>query len=556
MKKVKETKVDNSKLTVSEIIDVLLQNRGIKTKKQKDDFFLPKISEVTPEKVGINLNDLKKTIDRINKAIKNKELIVVYGDYDVDGICATAILWETLVAHGANAMPYIPHRIDEGYGLSETGISNLQSKMPDAKLIITVDNGIVAKEGVEFAKEKDIDVIITDHHQASNVLPDAYSIVHSVEVCGAAVAWLLSQEIKKHSSSFKNLTDNHLELAAIATVADMMPVLGPNRAIIKEGFKELNTTKRLGLLAIFNEAGIDLTKSIGSYEVGYIIGPRINAMGRLEYAMDSLRLLCTKDQKKAKILADKLGKTNRERQDITQETFLSAKLKIENSKLKIGKLIFLSDKDYQPGVIGLVAGKLVEEFYRPTIVVSEGDKYSKASARSVSGFNITDFMRTAGNLLVNIGGHPMAGGFTVETSILKVLKEKLETLGGQMIEDNHLKKEIKIDCKLPMSLLSLELAEKIEKMEPFGIGNSTPVFSSNVVIGDMRQVGQDGKHLSVSVKDSNSNHSIRGIAFGQGKKSKELAIGDKVQLIYCIDVNSWNGQIRIQLRVKQFEKIR
>jgi len=569
---------DLDQLKIKDVIDILLENRGINSKKEKEEFFNPQLSEVTTSSVGISAEDLKKAVVRIKKAIENNEQIVVYGDYDVDGICATAILWETLNQSGAKVLPYIPHRIDEGYGLSEKGISNLKSptrlasesvagrQIPNPKLIITVDNGIVAKEAVEFAKKEGIDVIITDHHTLDGEKPKALAVVHTTKLCGAGVAWALAHEFKVQSASrrtkFKVEEDDHLELVAIATVADMVPVIGANRAILKEGLKKLNTTKRIGLLAIFNEAGISSQKQIGTYEIGFIIGPRINAMGRMDLAIDSLRLLCTKDKVRAGALAQKLGETNKNRQELTRETVDLAISNIKSQKSKIGNLIFVSDKDYQQGVIGLVAGKLVEEFYKPSIVVSVGKEFSKASARSVKGFNITDFIRNASDLLVNVGGHPMAAGFTVETSKLKELQEKLEKLGEELITKEHLKKITKIDCEIPLSLVSFELSDEIRKLEPFGMVNPTPVFSSKVVVDDIRLVGNDGKHLKLKLKSSIINHpaspaggqssiiSFDAIWFGGGERSKDLSIGNEVNIAYALEQDEWNGNKKLQLRIR------
>src|SRR3989344_2912910 len=424
----------NHKSKVDEIVKILLKNRGLTNKKEIDRFLNPRLSGVTAKSVGINKNQLEKTIKRINKAIKKKEEVIVFGDYDVDGISGAAILWETLTEAGAKALPYIPHRLDEGYGLSKIGIDNLLLKNPKIKLIITVDNGIVANEAVEYANKKGIDIIITDHHVppagGTKNLPKAYAIFHTTKLCGAGVAYLLAKEISnfkfqisnKYQSPKTKIQNNHLELVSLATIADLVPLTGANRTLVKFGIEKLRTTKRPGLLALIKEAEIDKSK-IDVFEIGHIIAPRLNAMGRLEYAMDSLRLLCTKDLERAEALAKKLISTNKRRQEMTIETFEHAKSKIKNQsiqqaqdkKSKIKSLIFIAHESYQQGVIGLVAGRLVEEFYRPAIVLSIGEKYSKASARSIKGFNIIEFIRTASDLLVDAGGHPMAAGFTVET---------------------------------------------------------------------------------------------------------------------------------------------
>jgi len=281
---------------VKDLVKVLLENRGIKTKAEIERFLNPKLAEVTPKAVKINAPQLKKALSRIKKAIKAKEKIIVFGDYDVDGICGTAILWETLNALGANVLPYIPSRFEEGYGLSEIGIKNLKTKYSDCSLIITVDNGIVANDAVDFAKKNKIDVIITDHHVPAKKLPKALAIVHTTLLCGTGVAWLLAQKLRgpvgslplasAHSrltdlravgspSSATTPSDNHLELVALATIADLVPLTGANRVLVYYGLQRLRETKRVGLLALINKAGI-VKKEIGTYEIGHMLAPRLS----------------------------------------------------------------------------------------------------------------------------------------------------------------------------------------------------------------------------------------------------------------------------------------
>ena len=560
------------------ITKILLSNRGIKTKKEIEDFLNPSLENTTVKSVGIDSKELKKALAKIQKAIKNKEQIVVFGDYDVDGISGTAILWETLrlsadwrIAQGKpyeNVFPYIPHRIDEGYGLSIKGIQNVQDKYRNVKLIITVDNGIVANKAVDFANEQGIDVIITDHHVLSKTKPKALSIVHTTKLCGTGVAYLLSrvilnsfQDPKRESKKMlkqvqhDNLNKSHLELVALATVADLVPLKGANRTLLKFGLEALKKTKRIGLLELFKEAGLE-KNSIGVYEIGHMIAPRLNAMGRLEYAMDSLRLICTNNQKRAEGLARLLGSTNQERQSLTLDSTLHAIQTIRDKKQKIRKLLFLSNESYEQGVIGLIAGKLVEEFYRPAIVVSKGVKFSKASARSVSGFNIIEFIRGALELLVDAGGHPMAAGFTVETVKLLELQKILEDRAELALNKDLLTRSLKIDCELPLSFIDLNLYESLQKLAPFGMGNPEPTFiSKNVAVEDMRLVGAEGKHIKLKFRIQNSEFRIDGIGFGMGEMSAKIRIGNKVDIVYTIDENEWNGETRLQLKIKDLRKV-
>lgn len=526
------------KLKDENIINVLLENRGIKTKKEIEEFLRPILEEVTVKSVGIDEKQLKKALKRIEEAIKKQEEIVVFGDYDVDGICGAAILWETLFARGAKVLPYIPHRVDEGYGLSIKGIENI---LPKPKLIITVDNGIVARDAVDFANKQGIDVIITDHHVMGEKLPNAHSIVHTTRLCGTAVAYLLAQEISNSKS-------DHLALVALATVADLVPLWGANRTLLMHGLPVLHKTKRPGIVAMCQEAGIEQNK-IGTYEIGHIIAPRLNAAGRIEHAMDALRLLCTKDTKRASVLAKSLGETNKERQGITLESAQHAVTKIKNQKLKVKSLLFVAEEQYQQGVIGLIAGRLVEEFYRPAIVVSIGQTHSKASARSISGFNIIEFIRGASHLLVDAGGHPMAAGFTVETTKLILLQKHLEEKAESAIDEGMLQRSIKIDCEIPMEIINKDLYKELQALAPFGMKNPEPLFvSRGVVIDDIRLIGKDKKHVKFKFGV------IGGIGFGLAEKTADFHVGDKVDIVYTIDENEWLGNKTLQLKVRDIHK--
>lgn len=530
-----------------EIIKILLKNRGLTTKKRVDEFYNPPDpSALHPRPLGINAKEISKAVERIKRAIKSGEKIIVYGDYDADGICGTAIMWETLHACGADVLPYIPHRVEEGYGLSQKGIDNLLSHKLTAishtpSLIITVDHGITARKELDYAISKGLDVIITDHHQKPKILPKSYTTVWTDKISGAAVAWILAKEI---TASYAQQNLGHLDLVAIATIADMIPLKGFNRSLVKFGLLDLNQTKRPGLLALMAAARLT-PGGIGVYDVSFILAPRLNASGRIEHAVDSLRLLCTRDHQKAKVLAQKLDETNRERQRLTEEAFIHAR-----SLVKItDKLIFISHHSYNEGVIGLVAGKLTEEFYRPAIVVSEGKPHSKASARSINGFNIIEILRRLEDLLLDCGGHPMAAGFTIETALLQQLKTRLLELAQKEITDKHLEKVLKVDCEIELTDINWPLFEKIKKFEPFGFGNPEPVFLTHRVrIKDLRVLGNEGKHLKLLI---DSNHTpFSAIGFGFGEWGQKLKIGDKVDLVYTLLVDSWNGEEKLQLKIK------
>ncbi len=543
-----------------DILYLLLKNRGIKTRKDIELFLHPPDpSALTERAVGIDKSSLSSAIKRIHKAIEDKESIVVYSDYDADGITAGAVMWETLHSLGAHVMPYIPHRVEEGYGLSIKGIDAVREQY-DPSLIITVDHGITAWEKVKYAREQGIDVIVTDHHVKPKKLPDC-TIVHTTKLSGAGVSWFLAKSLRSTLRSTPGVEAEELvALAAIGTIADMVPLVGPNRSIATYGLEAINSTKRVGLNSLISDAA--LTKgSLGTYEVSHILAPRLNAVGRLEHALDALRLLCTKQKDKADRIAKKLGFTNRERQQLTMETTMHV---IESVKRSFGKtrdgqassvkkkLLFVAHGSYNQGVIGLVAGKLVEEYYRPAIVVSKGEVYSKASARSINGFNIVEAVRACSDILVDVGGHPMAAGFTVETKHLAALQERLEKLAEKELDEGTLTRTLKIDAEIPFDLITPELYQSIQQLQPFGFGNPEPVFATrNVKVSEARLVGADGKHLKLRV----SSPPIEAIAFNLGSLYSQLQQNAQVDLAYTISLDTWNGSRRLQLKIKDIHLV-
>lgn len=546
---IRQAQGKHSKLKTEEIISILLENRGIKSEKERKEFINPKLENVSLKSTGIDPVSVRKTIRRISTAVKKGEKIIIYGDYDVDGICGTAILWETLFAFYKNVMPYIPHRIEEGYGLSIRGIENIIRTEKNIGLITTVDNGIVANEAVDFANKNGIDVIITDHHVKSKKIPKAHAIVHTTKLCGAGVAYLLSKEFTKVQNSLRRIsgqaefrTQSFLELVALATVADLVPLIGANRALVKFGMESLKKTQRPGLLALFDEAQIR-KEEIDVYKIGHIIAPRLNATGRIAHAMDSLRLLCTRDLSRARSLATQLSQTNRARQILTEESILYANSITEVS----GRIIFVHDKSYNQGIIGLVASGLVEKHYKPSIVVAVGEKISKGSARSVKGFNIIEFLRTFSAYLIDAGGHPMAAGFTIESSRIEEFRTALFEASAKLISDQLLERILKIDCELDFEQINLALLDSMQALAPFGMANPEPLFASRKVkVESTRFVGQENKHLKLTL--SQNGRLFGGIFFNWGESG--LKVGENIDVAYSFEKDTWNGNERIQLKIK------
>lgn len=537
--RIKSTKLQERR---EEIVKALFKNRNLKTKKQQKEFLNPKDPyQLTPQDVGISLVQLNKALKRIRQAIKKKEKVIVYGDYDTDGVCATAIMWETLNKLGLDVLPFIPRR-EEGYGLKASIINQMAKE--GVKLIITVDQGIVAYRQVTRAKKTEIDVIITDHHQPGKKKPKAKAIIHTTQLAGCGVAWFLAKWlVEKIKSKAKPLG---LDLVTIGTITDMVPLIGPNRSIVKFGLSQVNKTKRAGLLALYQFAGLD-KKKIDTYEVGFIIGPRINASGRMDDPMEALRLICTNDENRAISLAQKIDQKNRERQELMKQTTLHARelwLKEDGES----SLIFIYHQSYEHGVVGLVASKLKDEFYRPAIILAPRKDRWVGSGRSIEEFNIIEAIRELKDIIGDHGGHRLAAGFDVSQEKLEEAKQRLIKKAEKDLGKKKLGPRIEIEIEVELIDLNLALYQEVNKFAPFGMNNPQPVFSSRQVrIANLKKVGADNQHLKFRV------NGFEVIAFGQGELLPQLSTKQPVDLAYNLFLNQWNGLQRLELKIKDIK---
>lgn len=517
--------------TTEELVEQLLKNRGLKNDSQKDKFFNPQLKDFISD---LELSGITAAKKRVLRAVERQELIIVYGDYDADGLCGTAILYHGLTSLGAKVLPYIPHREKEGYGLSKEGLDNVKDL--GAELVITVDHGIVALEQAKYAQTLGLDLIITDHHQPVDKKPEALSIIHSTKMSGSAVGWCLVRDLISEEKA-----EDLLDLVAIATICDLMPLVGVNRALVKDGLKQLNKTKRVGLLALFLEAKL-LPGDLGAYEVGHILGPRLNAIGRLEHSIDALRLLCTKDVEKARKLARLLSESNDLKKQLTQEAISEAReMVVKEIAVSEKKILVLSSENWIPGIIGLVAGRISEEYKIPAIVIAQGEEESKGSARSVNGLNIVEVVRSCSDLLLDVGGHPGACGFSIKTEKIETFKIKL----GKVMEKalNHTEDVIEVEAIVSARKVSKKMVDEINKFEPFGVGNQRPILVSyNVRLSDIRTVG-NGQHLKMKADG------VEAIAFGLGDLKSLLSEGQLVSLAYFLELDKFNGSEKLQLKV-------
>jgi len=534
-----------------DIIEQLLINRKIE---DKESFLNPDYNDLHDPYL---FRDMPKAVSRINQAIKNKEKIGIFGDYDADGIPGAAVLYKFFNYLGAETEVYIPSR-DEGYGLNEKGIRELFEK--NCKLIISVDLGIVDKEKVEFGKNLGVDFIITDHHEIQKKFyPDnAFAVIHPnlegqnyPEKClaGGGVGWKLAQAlaIKQQNKNADNYLKWLLDLAAVSTISDIVPLIGENRVIAKYGLIVLNKTKNLGFEKMFEVANITKGK-IGVYAVGFQIGPRINAPGRLNAARSSFDLLVSKNENIAMKLAQELNYINIARQEELERILKEAKEKIKKSKLERKKVILIEGENWPKGIIGLVAGKLMDEFARPVLVLSREGKSLKGSGRSISEYHLVEALDQCKKYLTKYGGHARAAGVSLELKHLSNLYDQLLEIAESKLKFEELIPKISIDARINFPDINFKLINKLKKFEPHGLGNPRPVFLlENAILKDKRLVGQKDKHLKVKVMHDNVE--LDGIGFDLGFLYDKLNIGVKLEIVFTLEENEWNGTKKVQLKI-------
>ena len=532
--------------TAEDIFHAILNSRGYADKKTQDLFLrpLPPTLKAIVDKTGIKPATLKSIRTLLDKHLVGGHDICVFGDYDADGITATAIVWQALIKYSAGGksriLPFIPDRHRHGYGLSVKAVKEIlagdgfkTTKFPDFKpqLIITVDNGIVANDAVSELRKNKIDVVITDHHEI-DVLPEANVILHTKVTSGAGIAWILSLALLEESEFAQNLID----LATLGIVADMIPLTGINRDIVVEGLKKLSHTKRPGLLALYASASLK-EDAISTYTVSYQLSPRLNAAGRLADPYDALRLLCATSLTSATPLAQKINEHNTERQTITDEAISKA------SKESFSHKIVVVAGQYHEGVIGLVAGKLTEVTGKPAIVMSVKDEVIKASARSVTGVNITELLRSLKVPFLGLGGHAQAAGFSLDPSKLAEFTEELYAVADTVILDEFLEKKMVIDAELTSEQVTLTLAKLLNRLEPFGMGNPKPKFVlKNLSVIEDRALGAGGKHHKMRLASGKSSLDL--LLFNTKEKHPIQSVKT---LVATIDVNVWNERESVQL---------
>lgn len=570
-----------SALSISPILGKLLINRDIYNLKDAEKFLNPSLEALNSP---LDLKDMDKAIDLIKEHIDENKKILIVGDYDVDGVISTYILFSGLNDFGANVDYHIPDRINEGYGINESIIRKAKEMKVD--LIITCDNGIAALEQIKLAKELDLKVIVTDHHDISfvenesghrdYVLPLADAVVNPKrsdcdysfkKLCGAGIAFKLIQALYIKRGKDEEEAFKYLEFAAIATVCDVVDLVDENRIIVKNGLSMINNTKNIGLKALIQEVGLE-EKEIGAYHLGFIIGPSINATGRLESAIIALKLLLAKEEQSARELAERLHNLNIERQNITSEGLEKAIDIIESSSLIRDNVLVVYIPEVHESVAGIIAGRIREKYNLPSIVLTKAQEGVKGSGRSIEGYNMFEELLKCKHLLAKFGGHPMAAGLSLEEYNINSLREELNR--NCTLTEEDIMPEVNIDMQMNFKDITLELAEEIAYLEPYGKANSKPNFAEkSISVHRATVLGKNRNVLKLKLYSRKSNKFMEAIYFGDIEKFNDLIVekygsdilervynGDNnpvlLDLVFNIGINEYMGNRSIQLIVTNY----
>ncbi|MBM3246021.1 MAG: single-stranded-DNA-specific exonuclease RecJ [Candidatus Omnitrophica bacterium] len=534
-------------LGISKILAQVLANRGIKTKEEAEKFLNIKLEHLLDP---YSFTDMPRAVSLIQQAAKNKEKVMVFGDYDVDGITSTALLKLALARLGVEALHYLPHRVKEGYGLSQNALRFAKEKK--VKLVITADCGINNHEEVSQLRRNNIDVIITDHHEPLNAdLPRANSIINPKvensaykyrDLAGVGVAYKLAQALAKQSL-FEDL-----DLVSLGTIADVVPLTGENRIFAKVGLKMIRESKKMGIKALIEESGIK-DKEITSTFVSFILGPRLNASGRIDSAEVALNLLLSAEEKEAEALAKMVEAHNRQRQKIEGKVMEEAQVLVDREvNFKEHKIIVIAKEDWHPGVLGIVASKLADRFYRPAIVISLNYDLCKGSARSIKNFHLFQALSECSDLLEDFGGHAHAAGLVITKDSIEDFRKSMNRLAKEKLALEDLLPSLDIDMELALSDLDEKMISQLQALEPFGAGNPEPLFySRNLKLKGQPQVlGRN----TLKFWASDGQATYQAIGFGLGNFQDSLVATDSFDLVYTPRIDNWQGEGCVLLEVR------
>ena len=547
---VKETNL-SKKINISPEISQILNNRGIENEKDAEIFMNPSLEYLRDPFL---MKDMKKSTERIKKAIENKERIYIYGDYDVDGVSSTSILYLYFKSIGFPVKYYIPNRLEEGYGINEDAIKKIHDDGCD--LIITVDCGITSVKEVELANELGIDVIITDHHECQSEIPDAYAIVNPKQedcnypfdmLCGCGVAFKMIQALTDEEE-FKTSMFDYLEIVTLATICDIVPLIDENRIIVKNGLKLMKEGKNLGLRELIKVCGIE-TNKIGSSHIGFSIGPRINASGRLGYSYLGVQLFTTDNEDEAKEIANILEGKNIERQMIESKMYKEAEeILSSDERFKDDKVLVIAKEGWQHGIIGIVSSKLTEKYYKPTILLTIEDGEATGSARSIKGFSIFDALVSCKDLMNKFGGHEQAAGLALDAKNIDELRVRINEIADYNLSKEDLIENIKVEYELKEDSATLDLVDNLHKLEPFGLSNPSPRFiMRDLLLTNIFKMGKNKQHLKIIVENKKSYECV---GFNMAYLADNFQLGDKVDILFQVDENNYNNERKVQFLLK------
>lgn len=539
----------------------LLWNRGLRSRAEAEEFLQPDYRRLADPYL---MKGMDRAVERIVRALENGERVTVYGDFDADGVTGVTLLVQVLRTLGGQAYPYIPHRIEEGYGLNMEAVERLAAE--GTRLLITVDCGISNAAEVARAQALGMDVVITDHHLlptgsgSSPTLPPALAILNPRQpdcaypfkrLAGVGIAFTLARGLARSGvpGREKLRRESLLDLVALGTVADVAPLVGENRILVAYGLEAIRRTERPGLRALMAVAGVR-PEQVDTGTIGFILGPRLNAAGRLSHARIAYQLLLAESQEEAATLARELDTLNRERQDIMAHTLEQARRQVLSLPDE-HRVIFLASPDFPAGVIGLVAGKLLEEFYRPTLLIELGEGESRGSARSIPDFHITQALERCADLLSRYGGHRVAAGFSLPSERIPALAERLLALAASQLDEHALTPRLNIEAEVLLSDLNWDFLRLLEQLSPFGVENPRPLFLCRKVrVRSVRPVGNGGEHLRLTLDDGRISREA--IGFRMGPRAGECPPGSHLDLVCTLESDIWNGEERLELRIRDF----
>lgn len=540
----------SEQLHISPILAQLLVHRGITSAECGRHFLYDSLEQSCDPFL---MKGMEKAVQRICRAIEGKEKIIIYGDYDVDGITATSLLYWVLSDLGAEPSFYIPERQSEGYGLNRDAVQHLKDE--HTNVLITVDCGISSYDIVDSFRG-DMDIIVTDHHEPPADIPPAYAVLNPKqegcaypfkELAGAGVAYKLCQALwlRLCGESLAGYT----EIAALGTIADLVPLTGENRIIVRDGLQRMKEGYNTGLQALLAVSGLT-PDSISAGRIAFTAAPRLNAAGRISHAEKGVRLLLETDQQKADRIAEELNELNKERQDIEHDIARQAVRQIEAEKRRDDGVLVAYGQDWHAGVIGIAASRLVEEYYRPSLVISVHDGVGKGSCRSITGFNMYEALQYADDLLIQYGGHPMAAGFSIQAERIEDFRQRLIDYAAAHMKKEDYVPQLAIDGELQPDDITLSLVSELSQLEPYGMGNSRPVFSlCGCTIDEVRPIGRDKKHLRLVLR-SGKHSRVSGVGWSMAEACDEIMEGDCVDVAFQLERNEFNGVSSPQLVVQ------